>query len=179
MPMRLWKRKILGKCWRPSSARPVQGSEGEAGDTGRGRQRISRLLNLSIEYCEIALNRLRISGAVTENAPGDCGSDMDALSFEGVSHAYGELLAVDDISLSVGQGEVVCLLGPSGCGKTTALRIAAGLEDLQRGRVLLEGKEVAGKGTQPAAGAALASASSSRTSPSFPISPSRTMSPSA
>ena len=71
---------------------------------------------------------------------------MDALCLEGVSHAYGDLLALDDIGLSVARGEVVCLLGPSGCGKTTALRIAAGLETLQRGRVTLEGAEVAGKG---------------------------------
>lgn len=68
---------------------------------------------------------------------------MDALVLENVSHAYGDLLAVDDLSLSVPRGELVCLLGPSGCGKTTALRIAAGLERLQRGRVLIDGRPVA------------------------------------
>ncbi len=71
---------------------------------------------------------------------------MSALTLENVSHAYGELLAVDDLSLSVGPEELVCLLGPSGCGKTTALRLAAGLEPLQRGRVLMDGKPVAGEG---------------------------------
>ncbi len=70
----------------------------------------------------------------------------DALRLEGVSHAFDEVLAVDDVSLSVAAGEVVCLLGPSGCGKTTALRIAAGLEPLQRGRVTMAGHEVAGPG---------------------------------
>jgi iron(III) transport system ATP-binding protein len=70
---------------------------------------------------------------------------MDALRLEHVSHAYGEILAVDDLSLGVGAGELVCLLGPSGCGKTTALRIAAGLERLQRGRVILDGQVVAGE----------------------------------
>ncbi len=68
---------------------------------------------------------------------------MDALTFDHVSHAYPGVLAVDDLSLTVALGELVCLLGPSGCGKTTALRIAAGLEALQRGRVLMDEKPVA------------------------------------
>jgi iron(III) transport system ATP-binding protein len=70
---------------------------------------------------------------------------MKALTLEHISHAYGRLLAVDDVSLEVEPGEMVCLLGPSGCGKTTVLRIAAGLERLQKGRVLLDG-EVAADG---------------------------------
>ena len=69
-----------------------------------------------------------------------------ALSLDQVSHAYGENLAVDGVSLELEPGEVVCLLGPSGCGKTTVLRIAAGLEKLQKGTVRLGGKVVAGNG---------------------------------
>ena len=69
---------------------------------------------------------------------------MDALRLEDVSHAFDPILAVDNLSLSVAPGELVCLLGPSGCGKTTVLRIAAGLESLQRGRILMGGKLVAG-----------------------------------
>jgi iron(III) transport system ATP-binding protein len=68
---------------------------------------------------------------------------MDALRLENVSHAFGEVLAVDDLSLAVVPGELVCLLGPSGCGKTTVLRIAAGLEALQQGRVLMGDTPVA------------------------------------
>ena len=71
---------------------------------------------------------------------------MAALVFKDVSHAYGDVLAVDDLSLSVAENELVCLLGPSGCGKTTALRVAAGLERLQRGQVLMDGTVVAGAG---------------------------------
>jgi len=68
---------------------------------------------------------------------------MSTLAFEEVSHAYGRLPAVKNVSLSVNDGELVCLLGPSGCGKTTLLRLAAGLENLQRGRVLINGEIMA------------------------------------
>ncbi len=75
---------------------------------------------------------------------------MDALTLEHVSHAFGSVRAVQDLSLSIAPGELVCLLGPSGCGKTTALRIAAGLEELQDGRVLIDGQVVAdGRTDQP------------------------------
>ncbi|MFC3677462.1 ABC transporter ATP-binding protein [Ferrovibrio xuzhouensis] len=66
------------------------------------------------------------------------------LDLVGVSHDYGSRRAVDDISFSVAPGEILGLLGPSGCGKSTTLRIAAGLEDLQRGEVRIGGRIVAG-----------------------------------
>lgn len=68
---------------------------------------------------------------------------MEGLEIEAVSHRYGAVLAVDEVTLAVAPGEVVCLLGPSGCGKTTLLRVAAGLEVLQRGRVRIAGALVA------------------------------------
>ncbi len=68
---------------------------------------------------------------------------MIALTLQHIVHDFGEVRAVDDLSLDVHAGEVVCLVGPSGCGKTTALRIAAGLEPVQRGRVLIDGEVVA------------------------------------
>ncbi len=70
-------------------------------------------------------------------------ASVDALSLEGVSHAYETVLAVDSVDLSVRPGEIVCLVGPSACGKSTLLRVAAGLEDLQQGTVRIGGKVVA------------------------------------
>ncbi len=65
------------------------------------------------------------------------------LVIEEVSHRYGRLLVVDQMTLTVGDSEIVCLLGPSGCGKSTLLRVAAGLEQLQEGRVYMGGDLVA------------------------------------
>lgn len=59
-----------------------------------------------------------------------------------VSHAYDGTPVVRDFALSVAPGELVCLLGPSGCGKTTVLRLLAGLEPLQQGRIAIAGKVV-------------------------------------
>ena len=64
------------------------------------------------------------------------------LSLQALVCAYPGIVAVDDLSLDVGPGEIVCLLGPSGCGKTTTLRIAAGVERQQGGRVLVDGEVV-------------------------------------
>ena len=64
------------------------------------------------------------------------------LQIKDVSHAYGELASLRNVSLHVGTGELVCLLGPSGCGKTTLLRIIAGLETGYQGRVTLHGVDI-------------------------------------
>ena len=64
------------------------------------------------------------------------------LEFQDVSKHYGAVKAVDHVSLSVKQGEFFSLLGPSGCGKTTLLRILAGFEQPDTGRVLLGGEDV-------------------------------------
>ena len=65
------------------------------------------------------------------------------LSIEHLSHHYDDLHVLRDVSLNLGEGELVCLLGPSGCGKTTLLRIAAGIERCQAGKIKLGGEVVA------------------------------------
>lgn len=76
---------------------------------------------------------------------GTAGATIAArLTFERVTHSFGGTPAVRDVSLDVAPGEVICLLGHSGCGKTTLLRLAAGIERQQSGRVLINELEVAG-----------------------------------
>ncbi|MFS8038045.1 ABC transporter ATP-binding protein [Xanthobacter sp. AM11] len=69
------------------------------------------------------------------------------LTFEAVELAYGGVEAVRGVSLEIRPGEVVCLLGQSGCGKTSLLRLAAGIERPDAGRILVDGQVVAGPGT--------------------------------
>ena len=71
-------------------------------------------------------------------------SSTPALVFEGVSKSYGATPAARDLDLSVLPGEMLTLIGPSGCGKSTALRLIAGLERPDAGRILVAGEEVAG-----------------------------------
>ncbi|MBB4302171.1 iron(III) transport system ATP-binding protein [Rhodobium orientis] len=66
------------------------------------------------------------------------------LVFENITHHYDSVASVEDVSLEVEPGEVLCLLGQSGSGKTTLLRIAAGIERQSAGRVVVNGGEVAG-----------------------------------
>lgn len=66
------------------------------------------------------------------------------LEFEGITKAFGRTQAVKNMSLRLFPGEIACLLGPSGCGKTTLLRIAAGIERPDAGRLLFDGQEMAG-----------------------------------
>ncbi len=73
--------------------------------------------------------------------------DKDAqplIRFERVTKRYGEVVAVNDISLDIFPGEFFALLGPSGCGKTTLMRMLAGFEEPSEGRVLLAGQDLAG-----------------------------------
>jgi putative spermidine/putrescine transport system ATP-binding protein len=63
---------------------------------------------------------------------------------EKLGRRYGPVVALNDLNLTLAPGELVALLGPSGCGKTTALRLVAGLEEANSGRVVFGGKDVTG-----------------------------------
>src|SRR5580692_12086448 len=69
--------------------------------------------------------------------------DMPLLRIEGVVKKFGSFRAVDGVSLDIGAGEFFALLGPSGCGKTTLLRMLAGFETPDEGRILLDGHDIA------------------------------------
>ena len=67
--------------------------------------------------------------------------DID-VRLERVTKAFGDALAVDDLSLDIAEGEFFSMLGPSGCGKTTTLRMIGGFEEPSRGTVYLGGRDV-------------------------------------
>ncbi|WP_270888383.1 ABC transporter ATP-binding protein [Pedococcus sp. 5OH_020] len=67
---------------------------------------------------------------------------MTHLQMSGLGKAFGGVRALDSFDLDIAAGEFVSLLGPSGCGKTTALRIVAGFESADRGRVVIDGQDV-------------------------------------
>src|SRR6185437_15764135 len=70
-------------------------------------------------------------------------ANMPLLRVEGVGKKFGGFRAVDRVSLDIAAGEFFALLGPSGCGKTTLLRMLAGFETPDEGRILLGGKDIA------------------------------------
>ena len=66
----------------------------------------------------------------------------DFLLFDGITKRFGNLTAVDNVTVGVEKGEFFSLLGPSGCGKTTLLRMLAGFEKPDAGRIFLDGKDI-------------------------------------
>jgi multiple sugar transport system ATP-binding protein len=67
---------------------------------------------------------------------------MSQVRFESVTKVFNKVVATDDVSLEVAEGEFVVLLGPSGCGKTTLLRCLAGLEKVDAGRIFIGDRDV-------------------------------------
>jgi putrescine transport system ATP-binding protein len=78
-----------------------------------------------------------------ESAPPAAEADVPLLRIEGVTKQFGPFRAVDKLSLDIRAGEFFALLGPSGCGKTTLLRMLAGFETPDEGRILLAGQDIA------------------------------------
>jgi multiple sugar transport system ATP-binding protein len=65
---------------------------------------------------------------------------LGELVLTNLSRSFGDVEAVKDVSLTIHDGEFVVFLGPSGCGKTTTLRMIAGLEEISRGKIYLDGR---------------------------------------
>jgi spermidine/putrescine ABC transporter ATP-binding subunit len=70
------------------------------------------------------------------------GDEDIAVRFDGVTKRFGEITAIDDVSLLVRRGELMTLLGPSGCGKTTLLSLVAGFLIPDRGEIAIDGRGV-------------------------------------
>jgi polar amino acid transport system ATP-binding protein len=71
------------------------------------------------------------------------------LRFEDVHKRYGDVEVLRGVDLDVAEGDVVCLIGASGCGKSTMLKCANLIEPIHGGRILLDGDEISGEGTDP------------------------------
>ncbi|MGH6645133.1 MAG: ATP-binding cassette domain-containing protein, partial [Bradyrhizobium sp.] len=67
---------------------------------------------------------------------------MTGIVIEGVTRIFGTVRAVDEVNLTVGEGEFFTLLGPSGCGKTTLLRMIAGFSELNAGQIRFGTKRI-------------------------------------
>ena len=84
-----------------------------------------------------------IGGIRSSFAPWEDPGARPLVRFEGVTKAFSDTTAVKAVDLSIYEGEFFALLGPSGCGKTTLMRLLAGFEHPDAGRVMLEGRDIA------------------------------------
>ena len=96
------------------------------------------------ESAEIDRPKSEVAAAPGKPEPPAVATDgMPLLRIEGVGKSFGNFRAVDRLSLDIRAGEFFALLGPSGCGKTTLLRMLAGFETPDEGRILLDGTDIA------------------------------------
>ena len=88
--------------------------------------------------------------ASTQSGPvtGGAAASGARVSLENLVRSYGKVRALDGLTLSIEPGEFVALLGPSGCGKTTALRVLAGFEHPDSGRVVVDGNDLSNVSAQ-------------------------------
>ncbi len=83
-----------------------------------------------------------------QNISENCRNEKEILSIKNISKKYqnkeGEVLAIQNVNLTIKQGEFVSIIGPSGCGKSTLLSIIAGLEEKTTGEIYIEGEKITG-----------------------------------
>jgi putrescine transport system ATP-binding protein len=100
--------------------------------------------DMTEESPEIDAPKIEMATAeVKPEPPAVVAAEIPLLRIEGVGKSFGNFRAVDRLSLDIRAGEFFALLGPSGCGKTTLLRMLAGFETPDEGRILLDGKDIA------------------------------------
>lgn len=90
-----------------------------------------------------AISEFEVTADSGKPEPTPKATDIPLLRIEAVVKKFGGFRAVDGLSLDIGAGEFFALLGPSGCGKTTLLRMLAGFEMPDEGRILLNGRDIA------------------------------------
>ncbi len=77
-------------------------------------------------------------------------ADQNILSMEGISKAFPGVKALDDVSLSLKKGEILCLVGENGAGKSTLMKILTGVDKSDSGKIIFNGKEIQAKSPPPA-----------------------------
>src|SRR5690606_33338376 len=118
-----------------SSARATRSSSNGSARSADGTARRSRwLAGAGGSVVRVARTATPGDPAATDGRVTPPGTG-EGVRGEGLTKRYGDLLAVDDVSVSLGKGHTLVLLGPSGSGKTTLLRLIAGLERPTSGRV--------------------------------------------
>ena len=88
------------------------------------------------------MKEIHANGATV--AAAGTGMSEPYLKIDGLWKAFGEFVALKDVSLEIARGEFICFLGPSGCGKTTLLRAIAGLDPQSRGTIRQGGRDISG-----------------------------------
>ena len=106
---------------------------------------------------QVAASRPRMPSGIAVQSPAVCdvhtSGQWRCSKSQDVTRRFGDFVAVDGVSLAIEAGEFFTLLGPSGCGKTTLLRMIAGFDLPDGGRILLDGEDLADTAARGAAGA--------------------------